>query len=150
MHLVCMCSIRTWDDHEKRPSGRKCQPAFTKPFHHWSKPHEAKALTVCRFALCLSKYPGIGGARSLAGVSISPSVSFCLHFGKPDNAYFISLLLTCLMGLLITHFMRFCIFFPESARKTAQNTDPLFYHHDRSFCGPVWLFIRNDGFPDRV
>ena len=63
---------------------------------------------------------------------------FCLHFWQTGYTYFISLLLTCLMGLLITLYA-FLHFLPESARKTAQNTDPLFYHH-RSFCGPVWLY----------
>ncbi len=51
------------------------------------------------------------------GVNIAISIFFVYTFGKPDNAYFISLLLTCLMGLLITHFMRFCIFFLKVLEK---------------------------------
>lgn len=43
-------------------------------------------------------------------MNIAMSVFFVYTFGKPDNQYFISLLLTCLLGILLTHFMRFCIF----------------------------------------
>jgi sensor histidine kinase YesM len=44
-------------------------------------------------------------------VNIAISVFFVSTFGKPSQSYFISLILTCVLGLFITHIMRFCIFF---------------------------------------
>lgn len=43
-------------------------------------------------------------------MNIAMSIFFVYTFGKPDNQYFLSLTLTCLIGLLLTHVMRYCIF----------------------------------------
>lgn len=51
-------------------------------------------------------------------MNIAMSVFFVYTFGKPDKQYFISLVLTCILGLLITHFMRFCIFFMKVLEKS--------------------------------
>lgn len=39
-------------------------------------------------------------------VNIAVSVFFVFTFGEPDNYFFLSLFLTCLLGVLITHVMR--------------------------------------------
>ena len=44
-------------------------------------------------------------------VNIAISVFFVSTFGQPDRQYYISLLLTCVLGLFITHIMRLSIFF---------------------------------------
>lgn len=43
-------------------------------------------------------------------VNVAISIFFAYTFGKPDNLYFTSLVFTCVLGLLITHLMRFAIF----------------------------------------
>jgi sensor histidine kinase YesM len=43
--------------------------------------------------------------------NIALSIFFVSNFGKPDNLYYASLFITCLLGLFITHVMRHCIFY---------------------------------------
>ncbi len=49
--------------------------------------------------------------------NIAISVFFVTTFGKPSHAYFLSLLSTCLIGVLITHMMRFNISFLKVLQK---------------------------------
>jgi two-component system, LytTR family, sensor kinase len=44
-------------------------------------------------------------------VNIAIGVFFVSTFGQPDERYYESLVLSCILGLLLTHFMRFCIFY---------------------------------------
>src|SRR5580765_5964030 len=50
-------------------------------------------------------------------VNVAISVFFVSTFGKPGQKYFISLLLTCVLGLIITHIMRLNIFFLKVLEK---------------------------------
>ncbi|HNP53034.1 MAG TPA: histidine kinase [Ferruginibacter sp.] len=43
-------------------------------------------------------------------VNVGISIFFAYTFGKPDKLYFTSLVFTCILGLLVTHLMRFAIF----------------------------------------
>ncbi|MEJ7626354.1 MAG: histidine kinase [Ferruginibacter sp.] len=51
----------------------------------------------------------------LANIAIS--VFFVTTFGKPSQAYFLSLLCTCILGVIITHIMRLNIFFLKVLEK---------------------------------
>ncbi len=50
-------------------------------------------------------------------VNIAISIFFVSTFGQPDTLYYISLLLTCILGLMITHIMRLTIFFLKVLEK---------------------------------
>lgn len=50
-------------------------------------------------------------------LNIAISVFFVTTFGKPGTSYFYSLILTCVLGLLITHIMRLNIFFLKVLEK---------------------------------
>lgn len=50
-------------------------------------------------------------------VNVAISVFFVSTFGKPGKLYFISLILTCVLGLIITHIMRLNIFFLKVLEK---------------------------------
>lgn len=43
--------------------------------------------------------------------NIAISIFFVTTFGKPSQAYFLSLLCTCVLGIIVTHIMRLNIFF---------------------------------------
>lgn len=43
--------------------------------------------------------------------NIAISIFFVSTFGKPSQAYFLSLLCTCILGIIVTHIMRLNIFF---------------------------------------
>ena len=43
--------------------------------------------------------------------NIAISIFFVTTFGKPSQAYFLSLLCTCILGIIVTHIMRLNIFF---------------------------------------
>jgi len=50
-------------------------------------------------------------------VNVAISVFFVSTFGKPGKLYFTSLILTCVLGLIITHIMRLNIFFLKVLEK---------------------------------
>lgn len=50
-------------------------------------------------------------------VNVAISVFFVSTFGKPGKLYFASLVLTCILGLVITHIMRLNIFFLKVLEK---------------------------------
>ena len=58
-------------------------------------------------------------------LNIAVSVFFVTTFGQPDPYYFLSLFLTCLVGLLITHVMRYNIHLLKLLQKPVQTQ--LFY-----------------------
>ena len=58
-------------------------------------------------------------------VNIAVSVFFVTTFGKPDTYFFLSLLLTCLLGVLITHVMRLNIHNLRGLEKILKT--PIFY-----------------------
>lgn len=49
--------------------------------------------------------------------NIAISVFFVTTFGKPSKAYFLSLLCTCILGIIVTHIMRLNIFFLKVLEK---------------------------------
>jgi len=54
-------------------------------------------------------------------INIGISVFFVSTFGKPGNLYFSSLILTCLLGIVITHIMRYIIHFLKVLEKPLRN-----------------------------
>src|SRR5687768_11899238 len=50
-------------------------------------------------------------------VNIAISVFFVTTFGKPTKEYFLSLLCTCVLGIIVTHIMRLNIFFLKVLEK---------------------------------
>lgn len=50
-------------------------------------------------------------------VNIAISIFFVTTFGKPSQAYFLSLLCTCILGIIVTHIMRLNIFFLKVLEK---------------------------------
>ena len=117
-YIPCCVYVQhgTWMTTKNAHLAENASRPFTKPFHHWSKPHEAKPLIVCRFACMFKQISRYWWCQIIGwGVNIAISIFFVYTFGKMDNAYFISLLLTCLGKHHPLY--AFLHFLPESARK---------------------------------